>query len=244
MNSGMKKKETDFVFVVPKKERPAKAFNKVAARAGFEIVQPEARIPDGRTVDLTGELPDIETRTLRCSDGLQRLRYRFAAFAIIGRDTFEEFNENEIAQGRPAVGRIVAELPVSECDLKVIVRNDNPAAKPRDLEGMRIATSYPAETSAWLTKQGVKQFEIIVVDGNVESFVKDGIADAGVDIVESGSSARLHGLRVTDMTLLRSSSLIVRTNENLGPEKEAVMECVVGRLTRAANSISLERRPS
>lgn len=236
MNSGLEKKETNLIFVVPKKERPRAAFNKVAARAGFSIEQPEARIPDATTIDTKGDLPPIETRVLRCADALQRMRLGFADVAIVGRDTLEEFNANERAQGRPDVGRVAAALPVAECQLKFIVRADDPSSKPEDLEGKRIATSYPAEVADWLTKKGVKSFEIIPLDGNVESFVKDRIADVGCDIVESGSSVRLHGLRETGMVLVQSSSLIVRRAENLGPEKEAVMERLVGRLARAANA--------
>ncbi|MET7999273.1 ATP phosphoribosyltransferase [Amycolatopsis sp. NPDC005232] len=65
--------------------------------------------------------------------------------------------------------------------------------KPADLQGKRLATSYPRLVREDLARHGVEA-EVIRLDGAVEISIQLGVADAIADVVESGRSLRQHNL--------------------------------------------------
>lgn len=65
--------------------------------------------------------------------------------------------------------------------------------KPADLQGKRLATSYPRLVADDLARQGV-QAEVIRLDGAVEISVQLGVADAIADVVGSGRTLGQHDL--------------------------------------------------
>ncbi|MFE0020697.1 ATP phosphoribosyltransferase [Amycolatopsis sp. NPDC059021] len=65
--------------------------------------------------------------------------------------------------------------------------------KPEDLQGKRLATSYPRLVREDLKRHGVEA-EVIRLDGAVEISIQLGVADAIADVVESGRSLRQHNL--------------------------------------------------
>ncbi len=79
----------------------------------------------------------------------------------------------------------------------------------RDLDGKRIATSYPGVLQAELDRNSVSA-TIVKLDGAVENAVALGVADAVADVVDTGSTLRKAGLTVVGETLLRSEGLLIR----------------------------------
>lgn len=77
-----------------------------------------------------------------------------------------------------------------------------------DLEGRRVATSYPQLVSDFLTDHGVSTV-IVELDGAVESAVKLGVADAVADVVSTGSTLRAQGLSVFGPVILESSAVLI-----------------------------------
>ncbi|WIX76145.1 ATP phosphoribosyltransferase [Amycolatopsis carbonis] len=65
--------------------------------------------------------------------------------------------------------------------------------KPADLQGKRLATSYPRLVREDLARHGVEA-DVIRLDGAVEISIQLGVADAIADVVESGRSLRQHNL--------------------------------------------------
>ncbi|MFG1645280.1 ATP phosphoribosyltransferase [Amycolatopsis sp. NPDC049252] len=65
--------------------------------------------------------------------------------------------------------------------------------KPADLQGKRLATSYPRLVRDDLARHGVEA-EVIRLDGAVEISIQLGVADAIADVVESGRSLRQNNL--------------------------------------------------
>jgi ATP phosphoribosyltransferase len=65
--------------------------------------------------------------------------------------------------------------------------------KPADLQGKRLATSYPRLVRDDLARQGVTA-EVIRLDGAVEISIQLGVADAVADVVGSGRTLRQHNL--------------------------------------------------
>jgi len=69
--------------------------------------------------------------------------------------------------------------------------------QPTDLQGARIATSFPVITKRWLADRGVSA-HMVELSGSVEVMISLGVADAIVDLVETGSTLAANRLRVFD----------------------------------------------
>ncbi len=109
---------------------------------------------------------------------------------ITGSDiVFETSMENEV--------EVVTELGFGKCKLCVLTRNDSEYQDVASLAGKRIVTSFPK-----LSRDFFKQYEngnstsIKYVSGSVETACSLGLADAVVDLVETGTTMRAAGLHV------------------------------------------------
>ncbi len=81
-----------------------------------------------------------------------------------------------------------------------------------DLDGRRIATSYPGLVGAYLEQRGVEA-RLISLDGAVESAIRLGVADAIADVVETGSTLRKAGLEVFGDPILVSEAVLIRRRD-------------------------------
>jgi ATP phosphoribosyltransferase len=82
-------------------------------------------------------------------------------------------------------------------------------ATVKDLEGKRIATSYPGVVGAHLSEQGVHA-DVIRLDGAVETAVRLDVADAIADVVSTGTTLRNAGLEIFGEPLLTSQAVLIR----------------------------------
>lgn len=81
--------------------------------------------------------------------------------------------------------------------------------KPADLDGKRIATSFPNLVRGNLAGHGVSA-EVIRLDGAVEISVQLGVADAVADVVETGQSLRQHNLVAFGDPICVSEAVLVQ----------------------------------
>lgn len=93
-----------------------------------------------------------------------------------------------------------------------------------ELEGKRIATSYPGLVDAFLDERGIA-VDLVPLDGAVESAVRLGVADAVADVVETGTTLRQAGLEVFGPEILRSEAVLVA-----GPDDADGTETLLRRL--------------
>jgi ATP phosphoribosyltransferase len=77
-----------------------------------------------------------------------------------------------------------------------------------DLDGKRVATSYPVLVGNFLARHGVT-VKLIPLDGAVESAVRLGVADAVADVVSTGSTLRKAGLEIFGPILLESTAVLI-----------------------------------
>lgn len=103
--------------------------------------------------------------------------------------------------------RTVLPLGFGACSLVLAVPRDAEMQVAGDLAGCRIATSFPRVTAAYLASAGVEA-QVVEVRGAVEVTPQLGVADAVVDLVASGSTLRMNGLRPI-ATLLASEAVLV-----------------------------------
>lgn len=77
-----------------------------------------------------------------------------------------------------------------------------------ELDGKRVATSYPTLISKYLADRGIG-VETIRLDGAVEIAVRLGVADAVADVVQTGSTLRAMGLDVFGPPVLESEAILI-----------------------------------
>jgi len=88
-------------------------------------------------------------------------------------------------------------LGVGNCRLAVCVAEGGDVQQPTDLAGKRIATSFPHVTQNYLAKHGVEA-HTVELTGSVEVMIALGVADAIVDLVETGSTLAANRLWIMD----------------------------------------------
>ena len=89
------------------------------------------------------------------------------------------------------------ELGVGQCRLALCVPQDSPIQHSRALDKSRIATSFPHATQQYLKAHGA-DVHLVKLSGSVEIMVQLGVADAIVDLIETGSTLAANRMRILD----------------------------------------------
>lgn len=142
----------------------------------------------------------LEVYFLRDDDIPQYVEDGVAHVGIVG--------ENVLFEKGKAVD-VVEQLGFGKCRLSIAVGKNDRYEGASFLEGRKIATSYPALTRRFLEENGVRA-EIHEISGSVELAPSIGLADAVCDLVSSGSTLFMNGLKEVQ-TILRSQAVLVRS---------------------------------
>jgi ATP phosphoribosyltransferase len=102
---------------------------------------------------------------------------------------------------------VVAELGYGRCRLSAAVPKDSPIGSLEELDGLKVATAHPQVTARTLAEKGIT-VDLVPLRGSVEVAPTLGLADAIVDLVSSGSTLLVNGLRPV-ATLLSSEAVLV-----------------------------------
>jgi ATP phosphoribosyltransferase len=108
------------------------------------------------------------------------------------------------------------------------------ASATAEIDGLRVATSYPGLVGQYLTDRGVTA-AVIRLDGAVETSVRLGVADVIADVVETGSTLRQAGLEVFGEPILRSEAVLIRGDGVTGADPD--VETAVDQLQRRLNGV-------
>jgi ATP phosphoribosyltransferase len=114
----------------------------------------------------------------------------------------------------------LVELGYGYCRLEAAVPNDSPVQRLEDLAGCRIATSHPNAAETSFSQRGIET-EIVTISGAVEVAPAMGLADGIVDLVSSGSTLIMNGLRSVG-PLFASQAILVGRKE-VSPAAAAIM---------------------
>jgi ATP phosphoribosyltransferase len=110
------------------------------------------------------------------------------------------------------------------------VAADSPAQSVADLPaGLVVHTEYPELTRRFFAKHGIDA-DVQLSYGATEAKVPD-IADAVVEITETGNAMRAAGLRIIDTVLVSYTELIANPESYDAPEKRKAMEQLQSLLT-------------
>ena len=119
-------------------------------------------------------------------------------------------------------------LGFGHCRLSIAVPEDLEISSIKELEGTRIATSYPALTRYLLEKQGIGT-EIVELSGSVEIAPGLGTADAISDLVSTGTTLRANHLRELEELYQSQAALYGRVN-NISETKQQLLDQLLARL--------------
>lgn len=119
-------------------------------------------------------------------------------------------------------------LSFGGCRLSLAVPEDSGIQSAHDLDGCRIATSYPALTKSMLARQGVSA-ETVKFSGSVEIAPGLGTADAISDLVSTGTTLRANHLVELEVLFKSTAALYGKTGQ-LSEEKQSMIERLLSRL--------------
>ena len=154
----------------------------------------------------------LEVLFLRNSDIPQYLIDGVVDAAIVGDNLLvEKGKEIKIAQ----------KLGFSKCKVSVAVPKTFKYQSIKDLDGMRIATSYPNTVNEYFNSFGLS-VDIHQISGSVEIAPNIGLADAIVDIVSSGSTLFKNNLKEVEVIL--KSEAVLAVSSNISLETQTILD--------------------
>lgn len=160
----------------------------------------------------------IEVFFLRDDDIPQYVEDGVADIGIVGENVvFEKNRQLDIAD----------HLGFAKCRLSIAVAKNERYESTDYLQGKRIATSYPVILRKFLVEKGIEA-EIHEISGSVEIAPGIGLADAVCDLVSSGSTLFMNGLKEVE-TILKSQAILVKTT-GLHPTKSVLLDNLLFRI--------------
>lgn len=160
----------------------------------------------------------IEVFFLRDDDIPQYVQDGVADIGFVGENVvYEKAKKVEVAY----------ELGFGKCRLSFAVRKGEEFTGPQFLEGKKIATSYPVLVQKYLDEHKVNA-EIHEISGSVEIAPGIGLADVVCDLVSSGSTLFMNGLKESE-TILNSQAVLVK-RDNLPAELVSILERLLFRM--------------
>lgn len=147
----------------------------------------------GTARSLTHDSEDAKLIEMRNGDVPTYVELGVADIGIVGKDVLMEAQRNVYEP---------VDLGFAPCRLSLI--------RPIGAEGslQRVASKYPRTTAAYLQQRN-SAAEVIKLSGNVELACLTGLADAVVDIVETGGTLRANALEEREVIMHSSARLII-----------------------------------
>jgi ATP phosphoribosyltransferase len=177
---------------VPNKGRLKNPTTELLRQAGLVFEQTE------RALSVPVRNVDLELLFVRTEDVGEMVADGVAELGITGRDLLAESGLDL---------EVVSSLAYGRCRLTAAVPNASPVTELSQLAGLRVATAHPRTTSSFFAEKGV-DITTIALRGSVEVAPKLDVADAIVDLVSSGSTMKVNGLRPI-ATILESETVLV-----------------------------------
>ena len=144
----------------------------------------------------------LEVFFLRDDDIPQYVEDGVADIGIVGENVLYEKNRQ---------AEVVEELGFGKCRLSIAILRNQHYDGISTLKGKRIATSYPFLVNSYLKQHNVEA-DIHEISGSVEIAPGIGLADVVADLVSSGSTLFMNGLKEVE-TILQSQAVLIKNND-------------------------------
>lgn len=197
-------------------------------------------------IQKSGRLHDDSMRLLKecgidISNGVNKLKADASNFPLevyfLRDDDIPQYVEDAVADigfvGENVVYEKAKKVTVADklgfgkCRLSIAVHRNEAYDGPQFLTGKKIATSYPVIVEKFLKEKGVEA-EIHEISGSVEIAPGIGLADAICDLVSSGSTLFMNGLKEAE-TILQSQAVLIR-NQSLDAAKQQLLDRLLFRI--------------
>ncbi|MBT8214036.1 MAG: ATP phosphoribosyltransferase [Acidimicrobiia bacterium] len=187
---------------VPNKGRLSEPTIRLLRDAGLQFEKTD------RALSVPVRNGDLQVLFVRADDVPELLTDGVADLGITGLDLLSEFDGS---------ADVLLELGYGRCRLTAAVPESSEATALADLSGLRVATSHPRTTEAFFDDKSIDA-TVISLRGSVEVAPTLDVADAIVDLVSSGSTMLVNGLRPI-ATILESQAVLAGTAAIAGDER-------------------------
>ncbi|AQY51962.1 ATP phosphoribosyltransferase catalytic subunit [Listeria weihenstephanensis FSL R9-0317] len=140
------------------------------------------------------------------------VKHGVADIGIVGKDVLMEQDKEHYE---------MLDLKIGRCQFCLA---STPSYDPSDYRRKIIATKYPTVATKYFRERG-EDVEIIKIEGSVEMAPILGLADAIIDIVETGSTLRENGLVIFD-TMYDISARLIVNKASLKRNKAQIFELI------------------
>jgi len=175
-----------------------------------------------------GETLPIDLLLVRDDDIPRLLLASVCQLGIVGGNVAQEKALEKAAGDEGLRFEPLLGLGFGRCKLMLAAPENGAVAGVGDLQGKRVATSYPELTKRYLQSNGVSA-DIVLLNGAVEIAPSMGSAEAIVDLVSTGTTLRANHLEVIDEVLVSEAGLY-RCPNTLEPEAEALIAKLLTRI--------------
>jgi ATP phosphoribosyltransferase len=176
----------------------------------------------GSDVDYKATIKDhriSEVRVLRPQEIPRYVADGLFDIGITGRDWVEETGSNVVSLGELAYSKATS----NPIQVVLAVAAESPWTSARDMpDGVKVSTEYPLLTERFFAESGVKA-NVVLSYGATEAKVPE-IADAVVEITETGRALKAAGLRIIETVLISYTELIANPTSAQDPERRKAME--------------------
>ena len=160
----------------------------------------------------------IEVYFLRDDDIPQYVEDAVADIGFVGENVVYEKNKKV---------QVVEHLGFGKCRLSIAVSRNEEYDDVSYLHGKRIATTYPVIVKKFMRERGVDA-EIHEISGSVEIAPGIGLAHAICDLVSSGSTLFVNGLKEVE-TIMSSQAVLIKSVE-FNEEKQRLLDKLLFRI--------------
>jgi ATP phosphoribosyltransferase len=175
-----------------------------------------------------GENMPVDVLLVRDDDIPRLVQEDICDLGIVGMNIIEERRLELVEQGETELFSEIGRLDFGQCRLSFGLPAGVPFTGPQQLQGKRIATTYPRILGDYLRRNGVEA-QIVAFSGAVEIAPSLGKADLICDLVSSGSTLRAHQLYEA-ATILESRAAIIQTPKKIVGEKAQWLQRILQRI--------------
>jgi ATP phosphoribosyltransferase len=192
-------------------------------RATIELFEAaDLSVTRSSDVDYKATIKDhriAEVRVLRPQEIPRYVADGLFDIGITGRDWVEETGASVVSLGELAYSKATS----NPIQVVLAVAGDSPWTSARDMpDGVKVSTEYPLLTERFFAESGVKA-NVVLSYGATEAKVPE-IADAVVEITETGRALKAAGLRIIETVLISYTELIANPTSAQDPERRKAME--------------------
>lgn len=166
----------------------------------------------------------VEVLFLRDDDIPQYVEQQVADIGILG--------ENVVLETGKKV-ETIEQLNFGNCRLCLAIPKDERYTGLPYFNGKKVATSYPNVLTDFFAKNGISAI-IEEISGSVEIAPGIGLANGIFDIVSTGSTLLMNGLKEVE-TVLKSQAILI-ANTNLDAERQVILEKLLFRIRAVQNA--------